>query len=99
MRSPAGSGSVGWTNGVSTSKMTAPTQIANAIASPPTMVTPGYFTSIRPPSLRSSESPSNHARARNPSSQLIDLLFSFGAHSGDSHPKERFTGGTGDDPP
>ena len=60
MRSPSGSGSVGWTHSVSTWKMTAPTQIANAIARPPTMVRPGYFTSIRPPSLRSSENPSNH---------------------------------------
>src|SRR5688500_489737 len=64
MRSPAGSGSVGRRNSDSTWKMTVPTQIAKAIASPPTTVRPGYFTSMRPPSLRSRESPSKPARPR-----------------------------------
>ena len=32
--------------------MTTPTQIAKAIATPPTIVRPGYFTSMRPPSLQ-----------------------------------------------
>ena len=43
--------------------MTVPTQIANAMASPPAMVRPGWL-SIRPPSLRSSENASNQARPR-----------------------------------
>ena len=36
----------------------------NAIASPPTIVSPGYFTSIRKPSLKSSDSPPSQARPR-----------------------------------
>jgi hypothetical protein len=36
-------------------EMTMPTQIAKAIARPPTIVRRGYFTSIRPPSFRSSQ--------------------------------------------
>ena len=74
MRSPAGSGSVGEDSSASTWKMTVPTQIANAMARPPTMVRPGYFTSIRPPSLRSSENPSNQARPRPSRSCLLVLL-------------------------
>ena len=62
MRSPAGSGSVGESNSASTWKMTVPTPIANAMASPPTMVRPGYFTSMRPPSLRSSSSASSQRK-------------------------------------
>ena len=89
MRSPAGSGSVGWRNSVSTWKMTAPTQIANAIARPPTMVRPGYFTSIRPPSLRSSESPSNQAR---PAPVAERLFVPLHAAEGDQRPPTRLDG-------
>src|SRR5688500_8687524 len=64
MRSAPGSGSVGLTTIVTISKTTAPTQMANAIASPPTTVRPGYFTSIRAPSLRSSDSPPSQASPR-----------------------------------
>ena len=52
-RSPWDSGREGFTKIESTWKMTVPTQIPNAIARPPMMVSPGYFTSIRPPSFRS----------------------------------------------
>src|SRR5687767_9226799 len=53
-RAPFGSGRVGWTNRPTTWKMTMPTEIAKAMARPPTIVRPGYFTSMRAPSLRSS---------------------------------------------
>src|SRR5687768_505143 len=63
-RSPPGSGTEGLTNSITISKTTVPTQMANAIASPPTTVSPGYLTSIRPPSFRSSESPPSQAKPR-----------------------------------
>ena len=64
MRSPPGSGSVGWTSIVTISKVTAPTQIANAMATPPMIVSPGYFTSMRTPSLKSSDSPPSQRSGR-----------------------------------
>ncbi len=79
MRSPSGSGSVGLTNSITISKTTTPTQMANAIASPPTIVSPGYLTSIRPPSLRSSVSPPSHAQPPRVPARLPVLL----------HPAER----------
>src|SRR4051794_7051065 len=44
--------------------MTTPTQFANAIPTPPAMVKPGYFTSIRPPSFRSMGQPASHGNIR-----------------------------------
>ena len=44
--------------------MTVPAQTANAIEIPPTIVSPGYFTSIRPPTLRSKTSPSSQRPPR-----------------------------------
>ena len=50
-RSPSGSGIVGAKTFPSTSYQPAPTPIAIASASPPASVRPGYFRSIRSPSL------------------------------------------------
>src|SRR5688572_11436464 len=44
--------------------MTMPTQIAKAIATPPTMVRPGYFTSMRPPIFRSNTRAARPGRPR-----------------------------------
>src|SRR5688572_30903028 len=64
MRSASGSGSFVVVTMPSISKVTAPNQMPNAIARPPTMVSPGYFTSMREPSLRSSEIPLHMAVPR-----------------------------------
>jgi hypothetical protein len=64
MRSPPGSGSLGLTNWVENSKYAAPIAMANANASPPTSVSPGYFTSIRKPRRKSSDIPATHASPR-----------------------------------
>ena len=57
MRWPSSSGSVGSAIWVRTSKPPTPAQNPNAIARPPTTVSPGYLTSIRSPSLKSSDMP------------------------------------------
>src|SRR5688572_3335849 len=55
MRSPSGSGRLVLERRPNMWKVTAPNQMPNAIASPPMTVSPGYFTSIRRPSFRSSD--------------------------------------------
>ena len=64
MRSPSGSGSFVLVMMPNIWKVTAPNQMPNAIARPPMTVSPGYFTSIRKPSFRSSDRPLNHAVPR-----------------------------------
>src|SRR5688572_32382955 len=64
MRSPSGSGSVVVVIMPNMWKVRAPNQMPNAIARPPMSVRPGYFTSIRKPSLKSSEKPLNQAVPR-----------------------------------
>src|SRR5690606_29875895 len=64
IRSPSGSGIDGSNTCFSISKLTAPMQMANAIARPPTSVSPGYLTSIRKPSFMSRPSPLSHASPR-----------------------------------
>jgi hypothetical protein len=67
IRSACGSGITGNTSWRIPSNVPAPTQIANAMEKPPTIVSTGYFPSIRPPSLKSIHEKrisSNHPRPR-----------------------------------
>jgi len=56
-----------------------PVQMPKAIASPPTIVSPGYFTSMRKPSLKSRDSPASVAKPPKATGKLPALILIGGS--------------------